>query len=191
MANSDTILTFWFGPPESDLYGKPRQEWFSKNPDFDQQIRTLFLADYHQAAQGGLDSWVHTPLSCLALILLLDQMPRNMFRDTPQAFATDPQALAIAEKAVVHGLDRQLLFVQRWFMYLPFEHSENLVDQRQSVQLFSQLEEDPDSQEAISYAIRHRQVIEQFGRFPHRNRILGRPSTPPELVFLQQPGSWF
>jgi uncharacterized protein (DUF924 family) len=114
-----------------------------------------------------------------------------MFRDTPQAFATDPQALAIAEKAVVHGLDRQLLFVQRWFMYLPFEHSENLVDQRQSVQLFSQLEEDPDSQEAISYAIRHRQVIEQFGRFPHRNRILGRPSTPPELVFLQQPGSWF
>lgn len=114
-----------------------------------------------------------------------------MFRDTPQAFATDWEALSIAHHAVAQGYDQKLLPVQRWFIYLPFEHSENLEHQRQAVKLFKQLSDDPDSASRIEYAIRHMEVIERFGRFPHRNAILGRTSTPDEKEFLKQSNSWF
>lgn len=191
MSQANTILDFWFGSPEQASYGKARQAWFIKRPEFDLEVRSRFISDYEQAAAGMLDEWKNSPLSCLALILLLDQFPRNMFRNTMQAFATDWQALSTAEYAIAQGYDRDLLPVQRWFIYCPFEHSENLEDQNRSVALFEQLSDDPDSADAISYAIRHREVILRFGRFPHRNVILGRPSTPEEEEFLKQPGSSF
>ena len=185
------ILDFWFGSREQVSYGKPRQIWFIKKNEFDREVQLRFFNDYEQAAAGELDSWKSTPLSCLALILLLDQFPRNMFRGTARAFATDWQALSAAQYAIAQGYDRELLSVQRWFVYCPFEHSENLEDQNRSVALFQQLSDDPDSADAINYAIRHREVIVRFGRFPHRNEILERVSTPEELEFLQQPGSSF
>jgi len=185
------ILDFWFGSPEQVSYGKPRQIWFVKKTEFDREVQARFLSNYEQAAAGELDSWKRHPLSCLALILLLDQFPRNMFRGMAQAFATDWQALSTAQYAIAQGYDRELLSVQRWFVYCPFEHSENLEDQNRSVALFQQLSDDPDSADAINYALRHREVILRFGRFPHRNEILERVSTPEELEFLQQPGSSF
>lgn len=185
------ILAFWFGKPEDKDYGKPRKFWFNKDDLVDQQIRSQFLPIYEQAAKGDLDEWENTPFSCLALILVLDQFPRNMFRNSPQSFATDNYALELAKYAVSQQFDRQLLPVQRWFIYLPFEHSENLIDQQQAVNLFSTLQNDPDSQSTIEFATRHYQVIERFGRFPHRNKILGRTSTPEEIEFLEKPGSSF
>jgi uncharacterized protein (DUF924 family) len=191
MSQAEKILDFWFGQPGQEIYGKPRQIWFAKKPEFDLEVRSRFLSDYEQAAAGNLDEWKDSPLSCLALILLLDQFPRNMFRGTAQAFATDWQALSTAQYAVAQAYDRKLLPVQRWFIYCPFEHSENLEHQNQAVALFGQLGDDPDSADTINYAIRHREVILRFGRFPHRNEILGRVSTPEEEEFLQQPGSSF
>lgn len=191
MSQVNEILDFWFGREDEPGYGKPRQVWFTKKPEFDQQIQTRFRQDYELAAAGQLDDWKSSPHSCLALIILLDQFPRNMFRGTAQAFATDPQALAAAKYAVVNNFDKELLPVQRWFVYLPFEHSEDLNHQRQSVELFKQLSDDPDSADTLSYALRHLEVIERFGRFPHRNLILGRKSTPQEAEFLTQPGSSF
>jgi uncharacterized protein (DUF924 family) len=191
MSPPETILEFWFGDRSTNEYGKPRQVWFQKKPEFDETVRSRFLDDYQAAASGQYDDWTNDPRTTLALILLLDQFPRNLFRDRPEAFATDTKALEIAKDAIARGFDRQLLPVERWFVYLPFEHSENLENQRRSVEFFHQLEGDPDSATTIDYADRHFQVIERFGRFPHRNQILGRPNTPEEAEFLQQPGSSF
>lgn len=191
MSSAEAILTFWFGQPDESEYGKSRKIWFTKDPAFDREIRDRFYEDYKLAAAGTLDHWRELPQSCLALIILLDQFPRNMFRGQPQAFATDPQALAAAQYAVERGFDQQLLPVQRWFVYLPFEHSENLEHQNQCVALYQQLSDHPESLETIDYALRHRAVIERFGRFPHRNKILGRETTPKEAEFLKQPGSSF
>ena len=191
MSNFEKVLTFWFGEREHPEYGKPRQEWFQKNPAFDQEIRNNFLTDYQLAAQDKLDEWQEVSRSCLALILLLDQFTRNLFRGQPQAFATDPKALNVAKYAIKQKYDQQMIPVERWFIYLPFEHSENLADQSQAVELMSQLKNDPDSASSIEYAIRHFEVIKRFGRFPHRNVILGRESTPEEVEFLKQPGSSF
>ena len=127
----------------------------------------------------------------MALVLLLDQFPRNIFREDAQAFATDWEALSTAHQAIAQKFDRQLLNVQRWFVYLPFVHSENIEHQRQAVKLFQRLSGDRESARAIENAIRHRSVIERFGRFPHRNIILGRPSNPEEKEFLKQPGARF
>ncbi len=191
MSQFKEILEFWFGKPDGEDYGKPRKAWFVKNAKFDEEVRSRFLQDYQQAAAGQLDHWQKSPYSCLALIILLDQFPRNMFRDRPQAFATDAQALKFAQYAVAQGFDEELLPVQRWFVYLPFEHSENLEHQHYCIELFSTLKDDPGSADTIDYAYRHLKVIERFGRFPHRNRILGRASTPEEAEFLKQRGSSF
>lgn len=191
MSRVDDILEFWFGQPDDPEYGKSRKIWFTKDAKFDEAVRSRFLADYEMAAMGLLDRWKETPESNLASIVVLDQFSRNMFRGTPQAFATDPQALAIAQHAVANGFDKHLLPVQRMFVYLPFEHSENLEHQRQCVALFNQLSDDPECASGIEYAERHLQIIERFGRFPHRNRILGRETTPEEEEFLKQPGSSF
>lgn len=187
----ELILQFWFGSLEQPNYGKQRKEWFIKNPEFDHEVRAKFLEIYEQAATGNLDHWKESPLSCLALIILLDQFPRNMFREQPKAFATDEKALNLAKYAIAQGFDRQLLPVQRWFIYLPFEHSENLADHHLNIQLFSTLKDDPDSASTIDYAYRHLEIIERFGRFPHRNIILGRSTTLEEEEFLSQPGSSF
>ena len=191
MSQAKPILEFWFGHPDELSYGKPRKTWFNKTPEFDEELRTRFGTDYQKAAAGHLDDWIDLPETCLALILLLDQFPRSVFRGTPEAFATDWEALSAAQQAIALLYDRQFLPVQRWFIYLPFEHSENLDHQHQSVKLFQQLSHDPDSTSAIKYAYRHLEIIERFGRFPHRNAILGRTSTPEEIEFLQQPASGF
>ena len=191
MSQAKPILEFWFGHPDELSYGKPRKTWFNKTPEFDEELLTRFSRDYQKAAAGHLDDWIDLPETCLALILLLDQFPRSIFRGTPEAFATDWEALSAAQQAIALGYDRQFLPVQRWFIYLPFEHSENLDHQHQSVKLFQQLSHDPDSAEAIEYAYRHLEIIKRFERFPHRNAILGRTSTPEEIEFLQQPASGF
>lgn len=188
---NEEILEFWFGKPDEADYGKPRKVWFTKKPEFDQEVRSRFLETYRQAAAGELDDWKAEPLSCLALIILLDQFPRNMFRGQPEAFATDPQALAYAKYAVERGFDKQLLPIQRQFVYLPFEHSENLADQHQCLELVSTLKDYPDCASGVDYAHRHFKVIKRFGRFPHRNKILGRQTTSEEVEFLKQPGSSF
>ncbi len=190
-SSAQTILDFWFGSPEAENYGKPRQEWFTQDSEFDAAVRSRFLSLYQQAAQGQLNGWKNSPETCLALIILLDQIPRNLFRGEPRMFQTDEQALAIAKYALKWDYDRQLLNVQRWFIYLPFEHSEDLEMQYRALSLFSRLKDDPDSATAIDYAERHLKAIEKFGRFPHRNEILGRESTPEEIAFLQQTASAF
>ncbi|BAY36620.1 hypothetical protein NIES2111_09470 [Nostoc sp. NIES-2111] len=191
MSPAQDILHFWFGHPDEPNYGKQKSFWFIKNPEVDEELKTRFLKDYQQAAAGDLDDWLNSPATCLALIILLDQLPRNIFRGTPAAFATDLKALAAAQHSIIQGYDRQFLPVQRWFFYLPFEHSENLAHQQQSVKLFQELSHDPESASTITYALQHLEIIERFGRFPHRNRILGRVSTPEEEEFLKQPGSSF
>lgn len=191
MSTAEGILEFWFGNPTDADYGESRKVWFIKNLEFDQEVRSRFLNDYQQAASGQLNHWKVSPQGCLALIILLDQFPRNMFRGQPQAFATDPQALIYAKYTVAQGFDKELLPIQRQFIYLPFEHSENLANQHQCIELFSTLKDYPECASCIDYAHRHFKVIETFGRFPHRNEILGRKTTPEEKEFLKQPGSSF
>jgi uncharacterized protein (DUF924 family) len=159
MANLEEVLEFWFGHHHTEDYGKSRQSWFVKNKNFDEEVRSRFLKIYQKAAWGELNNWQESPLSCLALIIILDQFPRNMFRDTPQAFDTDNLALKHANYAVERHYDRELFPVQRWFIYCPFEHSENLEDQEKAVALFSTLESDRDSAGAIDYARKHLKVI--------------------------------
>lgn len=186
-----SVLDFWFGAATDSTYGQPRPDWFRKSAAFDDTIRDRFLDIHTQATQNQLTTWQTQPLTCLALLVVLDQFSRNLFRGTPQAFAADPQALIIAKGAIAQGFDQTLLPIQRWFYYLPLEHSEDLADQVQCLGLFEQLRGDPTSASTIDYAYRHHEVIKRFGRFPHRNAILGRESTAAELEFLSQPGSSF
>lgn len=193
MSRVDEILDFWFGSTRRDQrgYGERRSIWFRKDFKFDAEIRDRFLINVQQAAIGQLDHWRESAASCLALILLLDQFPRNLFRNSAQAYATDAQALALAEWAIAQGFDQQLLPVQRWFIYLPFEHSENLDHQDRAVELFRQVAAGMDDAAVMSASLRHRAIIQRFGRFPHRNQALGRVRTPEEAEFLKQPGSSF
>ncbi len=186
MAGIEEILNFWFG--DEDGF---RETWFRGGEAFDQEIQSRFGGDYERAAAGELDGWKSSPRGCLALILLLDQFPRNMFRGDTRAFATDPQAREAAKHAIESGFDRSLRPIERIFVYLPFEHSEDLEDQRRSVELFRALGRDLDSDELLDYAIRHKRVIARFGRFPHRNEVLGRSSTPEEEAFLGGPDAPF
>ena len=187
------VLDFWFGAPSSPTFGQPRREWFVKNDDFDHTIRTRFGATITQALAGGLREWdAQGPQGVLARILVLDQFTRNAHRDTPKAFAGDALALAAARRLVDSGADRQLPPLQRAFVYMPFEHAEDAYMQERAVELFGILAAGhPGFDEMLDYAHRHRGVIARFGRFPHRNAILGRASTPEETGFLRQPGSRF
>jgi uncharacterized protein (DUF924 family) len=190
MSKVDQILQFWFGVPGSESYQLFQPWWFQASSVIDAQLQELFAADYQFAAAGYLDGWQGWPQSCLALILLLDQLPRNLFRGKATAFDTDPQALAIAKQAIAEGIDREFAPVQRWFFYLPFEHSENLANQEQCLTLFASLPEHPGKEAALAAAHQHHQLIQQFGRFPHRNEVLGRISTAAELEYLQQPAAF-
>jgi uncharacterized protein (DUF924 family) len=186
------VLDFWFLPPDHPGHGAFRPEWFRKDAAFDAAIREQFGADVEAALNSTLDAG--TDQALLARILLLDQFTRNIFRDTPRAFAGDAQALRLAETLVAAGRDKNLSPFQRWFVYLPFEHSESLLDQERAVALFAGLRREMQHEafdSACDYALRHRAVVERFGRFPHRNAILGRASTPEEIEFLKQPGSSF
>ena len=161
---------------------------FKADEAFDQEVRRALLPLYEQAAAGRLDHWQESANGALALVILLDQVPRNLFRGEPRAFATDARALAVTKRALAEGLDRKLRQVGRVFLYLPLEHCEDLADQEYCVQLIGALDENPDW---ADYARRHRDVIARFGRFPHRNAVLGRETTPEEAAFLQEPGSSF
>lgn len=186
------VLDFWFLPPDHPGHGVYRPEWFRKDAAFDAAIGERFGAEVEAALSGSQADGSDAAL--LARILLLDQFTRNIFRGTPRAFAGDAQALALAETLVAAGRDKNLSPWQRWFAYLPFEHSESLLDQERSVALFAALRREMQHEafdSAYDYALRHREVIARFGRFPHRNAILGRASTPDEIEFLKQPGSSF
>ncbi len=186
------VLDFWFGGRGSPERGTRRREWFKKCSVFDENVRRRFLPLYEAAAAGDLPDWDADPHSLLALIIVLDQFPRNMFRNGPGAFATDSTALAAAVKMVDRGWDLQLAAVERLFVYLPFEHAEDLAMQRRAVQLFRQLAgDDPACADLLDWAQKHHDVIARFGRFPHRNEILGRASTAEEVEFLRTPGSRF
>ena len=191
MSDIAEVLSFWFGAPESPERGRPRKCWFEKSEAFDAEIRSRFLKLYEPAAAGELSAWERTPLAALALAVVLDQFPRNMFRGEARAFAADPLALRVARRMVDHGFDSLLRPVERWFTYLPFEHAEDLAAQRRSIALFGGLAGDPDSAGTIDYAHRHYTIISRFGRFPHRNAMLGREATSEEMDFLSQSGSSF
>jgi uncharacterized protein (DUF924 family) len=181
------VLAFWFG--EGAECGKRHKYWFEKQPGFDAQVTQRFLGLYEEMASGR--QWLDGARERLARIVVLDQLARNMFRGTPRAFAADPLALETAKLAVQRGDDPTLLPVERMFVYLPFEHSEALEDQEQACALTESLGAFPETADAHRYAIAHRDIIRRFGRFPHRNSILGRACTAEELDFLKQPGSSF
>ena len=174
------LLDFWFDPASQPY-------WFDSTPEFDAQLRARFLDLYEHAAGGGLTGWRADGRGCLGLVLLLDQLPRNVFRDTAQAFATDAQARAVTRYALEMAFDQQLDEAQRLFLYLPLEHSEEIADQDRSVELIGQLTSQP---MWLDYAEKHRAVIARFGRFPHRNAVLGRESTPEERAFLDDGPGW-
>jgi uncharacterized protein (DUF924 family) len=184
------VLDFWFGREGEPGYGEFREAWFKRDPEFDRLIRDRFEPLYEEAAAGELDDWKEEARSCLALVIVLDQFPRNMYRGDPRTYATDAKAQEIADYAVDRALDRELPPSQRGFLYMPFMHSENLEHQCRSVELFYGLEGARESG-SPDYAVRHMEIIERFGRFPHRNEILGRQTTPEEAEFLTQPGSSF
>lgn len=177
----DEIVDFWF-----DEAMKPY--WFRPSPSFDRVVGETLGPHHEAAARGDLDHWMEDVDGCLALCVLLDQVPRNMFRGTPRAFATDGKARAVAEHALANGFDLECTTDERLFLYLPFEHHEDPASQERSVALFT---ERVGEEVNIDYALRHRAVIQRFGRFPHRNAILGRTSTAEETAFLQEPGSSF
>ena len=190
-ATPEEVLAFWFGREGEEGYGELREAWFSRDPDFDREIHDRFEDVYEEAVAGELEAWKEEAQSCLALIVVLDQFPRNMFRGDARMYAADGLALAAARHAVERAYDRELPPFQRMFVYLPFEHSENLENQRFSVELFRRLSEEIDSEDLMVYAVQHLRIVERFGRFPHRNEILGRRTTPEEAEFLKEPGSSF
>jgi uncharacterized protein (DUF924 family) len=192
IASPREILDFWFLPPEAEGYGQPRMAWFRKDATFDEAIRARFLAAVEAALAGKLDEWATTPQSALALLILLDQFTRNLFRGEARCFAGDAAALRVAETVIANGWDQAINAVERTFVYLPFEHSEALADQERSLALFGALAAtDPGAAGFLDYAQRHHEVIVRFGRFPHRNAALGRPSSAEEIAYLALPGSGF
>lgn len=170
------ILDFWreAGP----------EKWFTKDEAFDTEIRRRFLAEVESAARGELSAWEGTPDGVYALLLLLDQFPRNLYRGSPKAFAADPLALAVAERALARGFDQAFENPERRFIYMPFMHSEDLADQQRCIALC----EASDDPEGVKFAVIHRDIIRDFGRFPHRNPVLGRQSSAEERRFLDDGG---
>lgn len=187
MNDAREVLDFWFGHPR----GPRRKAWFVKDPAFDADLRARFLRLHATAARGELADWTRKSETALALIVLCDQFPRNMFRGNAQAFATDALALDVARGLLATGADAQMRPVERMFAYLPFEHSEVLADQQRALDLFEPLGAFAETADTPDYARRHHVIVARFGRFPHRNAVLGRQSTPEEAKFLLEPGSGF
>jgi uncharacterized protein (DUF924 family) len=183
------VLAFWFGREDDPGYGEFRSQWFQKDGAFDREVTDRFGDLYERAAAGELDAWREEAESCLALVIVLDQFPRNMFRGDARTHTTDGKALDAAKYAIERALDRELPAFGRMFLYMPFMHAENVEDQRRSVELFERLAAEPGGPDVVEYAVGHREIVERFGRFPHRNAILGRETTPEEAEFLTQPGS--
>lgn len=178
--NDQDVLDFWFAPEHTSF-------WFAKDQHFDDKIRTQFSQIYQQAIHSELWSWRQTAAGRLAEIIVLDQFSRNLYRDQAQAFAQDSMALALAQEAITQQLDAQLSPEQRSFLYMPFMHSESKLIHEFALKLFQRLGNEMN----LSFEKKHKVIIDQFGRYPHRNAILGRQSTPEELEFLTQPNSHF
>jgi uncharacterized protein (DUF924 family) len=200
METPDSIREYWFGNALEDAAVTAREQaglWWSKSPELDNEMRRRFEGCVIKAGSGELDHWASNPQDRLALILLTDQFPRSIYRDSARAFAFDTKALSLARDGVDLDFDTSLRPLEKVFFYLPLEHSESLADQQRSVSLFRKLKDEASSDEKptfadyLEFALRHRDIISRFGRFPHRNKALGRISTPDELSFLQQPGSGF
>jgi uncharacterized protein (DUF924 family) len=198
MERAEEIIRYWFGDldqstPEKGRFGM----WFGKDDKVDAEIRESFGADLERAGRGELDQWMASPRTMLALIVLLDQFPRNIFRGTAQAFAFDPKAREVVNTGLARGFDQALPLFARMFFYLPLMHSESLEDQDRALELYRKLiaAAPENMKEAIGgankFADRHREIIARFGRFPHRNLALGRVSTPEEIEFLKEPMSSF
>jgi uncharacterized protein (DUF924 family) len=178
------IYEFWFGEPGSADHGAVREIWFGGGPDVDAEIRRRFSADYERAATGAFEDWKGERYPAMALVVLLDQFPRNIFRGTARAFAADPLARDVARHIVDGPRHGELLTVEKLLAYLPFEHSEDIGDQNRCVELFRGLEDHEGKQEWVDYAVAHQVIIAEFGRFPHRNQALGRTDTPEEAAWL-------
>lgn len=195
----ENILDFWFGPSgtAAEIVGRQRKLWFGKSAANDQAVTEQFADTLVEATAGQFNHWADTPRGLLALLIVFDQFPHHIHRNQPQAFATDPQALALSLAALKAGEDQLLTPIERVFLYLPLEHAETNEMQDLSVSLYEKLVREAISEERalfedfLKYARQHRDVVARFGRFPHRNAILGRASTSDELVFLEQPGSRF
>jgi uncharacterized protein (DUF924 family) len=170
------FLDYWFG-------AQTPEQWWKRDPAVDEALRTRFGALHERLANEVPEDWLKTPRGTLAAVMVLDQLPRNLFRGSPRAYATDPKALALAKQGVARGLDASLSKDERTFLYVPFQHSEDAADQAQSVALFERL----DDAEALDFAHKHKDIIDRFGRFPHRNTVLGRETTPEEAEFLKGP----
>lgn len=200
MTRDQEILQYWFGncSDETELTpNSPRvKRWFQGGAKIDQEILSLFELDVHRARQGLYKAWENAPSSRLALIILLDQFPRNIYRNTPKSFDSDEQALGLTVRSIADGSDLKLKLIERAFLYLPLMHSEEPKIQNQSLQQYRQLAEAAKKQSPINedyyfytldFAMKHHRVIQKFGRYPHRNSILGRKSTPEELEYLEGP----
>lgn len=188
---AQAVLDLWFGAPDSPEFGTDRKLWWKKNRAFDSMLTERFGALLDEAQAGGLQEWERTPLGTLALIVLLDQLSRNCFRNTPRAFAGDARALALAKALIEKGDDLRLPGAyHRAFAYMPFEHDEAPESQREALRLFGKLKEETGVSSFYESAVEHAEVIGRFGRFPHRNRILGRDVLPDEEAWLAKHGGF-
>ena len=181
MNSPEDVLGLWFAPGNES-------KWFEKDEAFDRAIETALLPLHEKAAAGALDAWLEDERGCLALCILLDQVPRNVFRGQARAFATDAQARAVTHHVIERGFGRSMTQSERSFFLMPLEHSEDLADQELCCRLMAELSDHPDW---LTYAERHREIIARFGRFPHRNEALGRVTTAEEATFLMEPNSSF
>ncbi len=196
---AERVLSFWIGPLDADGLASPEysRRWYTKDPAFDAEIREKFEADRFALDEGLRLDWLATPRGRLAAIIVLDQFSRNMYRGTADMFSTDALALRIAEEGITAGADRGLAASERSFFYMPFMHSEDLAMQARSVALFTGWRDGTEgrarasAENALGYAIKHRDLVVKWGRFPHRTLILGRTASKEELEFLKQPGSGF
>ena len=199
VATPNAVLDFWFGAPGSaaEIAARQRPLWFAKSAANDQIVAARFAETLVAASQGELADWAATPRGRLALIVVLDQFPHHIHRDHGQSFAYDALSLALALEMIQRGEDAQLAPIERVFVYLPLEHAESMAMQDLSVALYEKLAHAAAAAERglfdgfLDYARKHRDVVARFGRFPHRNELLGRPSTAEEIEFLKQPGSRF
>ena len=168
------IIAFWFSERVKKL-------WFNSTPEFDRELYELYYAVYLDAVENKLDHWRESALGSLALVIILDQFPLNMFRNNPRAFEAEKKAIEVADYAVNNQQDKELLKEQKAFLYMPFMHSENIADQDRAIKLFS----DAQLEDNLKFAKHHHDIVNRFGRFPHRNTILQRASTPAEIEYLQ------
>ncbi len=198
MTNPQEITEFWFGPGD-DPYrvdDEISSRWFGGGEEFDEEIRARFADDLERAIRGEYDEWAKTPQGRMALILILDQFSRNLFRGSPRSWSQDLLAQKLTLEGMEKGVDEELRPIERTFFYLPLEHAEDLQLQQMSVDAYSRLaEEAPQDVKfmdvTLDFAVRHLEIIERFGRFPHRNEVIRRPTTPEEARFLEEPNSSF